>query len=103
MRSRRGSTATRVGFCFARIRRSIRGEITLIAIGPLFNEQAAIERDPATFRKLKRVVIMGGSVYRGYDGGNPANGTQPPSAEWNILLRPGGSCGRCWPRAFRFS
>ena len=38
------------------------GEITLIGIGPLFTVQAAIERDPATFKKLKRVVIMGGSV-----------------------------------------
>jgi purine nucleosidase len=31
------------------------GQITLICIGPLFNVQAAIARDPATFRKLKRV------------------------------------------------
>ena len=43
-------------------------QITLIAIGPLSNVGAAITRDPATFKKLKRVVIMGGSVYRGYDG-----------------------------------
>jgi inosine-uridine nucleoside N-ribohydrolase len=62
------------------------GEITLIAIGPLFNEQAAIARDPATFRKLKRVVLMGGSVYRGYGDGN-----QPASAEWNILCDPAGA------------
>ena len=41
------------------------GEITLIAIGPLCTVQAAIERDPATFRKLKRVVMMGGSIYQG--------------------------------------
>ena len=32
------------------------GQITLIAIGPLFNIQATIERDPATFRQLKRVL-----------------------------------------------
>ncbi len=42
------------------------GEITLIAIGPLMNLGAAIDKDPATFRKLKRVVLMGGSVRRGY-------------------------------------
>jgi len=74
------------------ILRSIRlhpGQITLIAIGPLFNVQAAIERDPATFRKLKRIVIMGGSVYRGYDDGNATN--NPPSAEWNILCDPQGA------------
>ncbi len=63
-------------------------EITLIGIGPLFNVQAAILRDAATFRKLKRVVIMGGSVYRGYDG---TDGTQrPPDPEWNIKCDPAG-------------
>lgn len=66
------------------------GQITLIGIGPLFNVQAAIARDPATFRKLKRVVIMGGSVYRGYDGGNPG-ANAPPSAEWNIHCDPAGA------------
>jgi inosine-uridine nucleoside N-ribohydrolase len=78
-----------VGFLLREIR-AHPGEITLIAIGPLVNVQAAIERDPATFRKLKRVVMMGGSVYRGYDHGG--NGTrQPPSAEWNILCDPTGA------------
>lgn len=67
------------------------GEITLIAIGPLFNEQAAIARDPATFRKLKRVVLMGGSVYRGYDGANAGDRNQSASAEWNILCDPAGA------------
>lgn len=60
------------------------GEITLIAIGPLMNVGAAIDRDPVTFRKLKRVVIMGGSIRKGYgDYGY----TEPvaPMPEWNIL------------------
>ena len=65
------------------------GEITLIAIGPLMNLQAAIERDPATFRKLKRVVLMGGSVYRGYDGRNGER--RPAEAEWNINRDPAGA------------
>jgi len=65
------------------------GEITLIAIGPLTNVGEAIKRDPATFRKLKRVVIMGGSVYRGY-GGTVAAPT-PPQPEWNILCDPAGA------------
>jgi len=64
------------------------GEITLIGIGPLFNVQAAIERDPATFRKLRRVVIMGGSIDRGYDNG--ADTHRPPDAEWNIARDPAG-------------
>jgi purine nucleosidase len=64
------------------------GEITLIAIGPLSNIGAAIKRDPATFRQLKRVVMMGGSVYRGYDGRNGER--RPPDSEWNINRDPAG-------------
>lgn len=64
------------------------GEITLIAIGPLTNVEAAIKRDPATFRQLKRVVMMGGSIYRGYDGRNGER--RPPDAEWNISRDPAG-------------
>jgi inosine-uridine nucleoside N-ribohydrolase len=60
------------------------GEITLIAIGPLMNVGAAIDRDAATFRKLKRVVIMGGSVRKGY-GDYGYNEHVPPMPEWNIL------------------
>jgi len=63
------------------------GEITLIGIAPLTNLGAAIERDPATFKKLKRIVIMGGSVRRGYDSPSylPA---KPPDAEYNIAMDP---------------
>ncbi|GGH11842.1 nucleoside hydrolase [Silvibacterium dinghuense] len=55
------------------------GQITLLAIGPETNLAAAIDKDPATFRTLKRIVIMGGSVDRGYDGHTHAD------PEWNIL------------------
>ena len=58
------------------------GQITLIAIGPLFNVGAAIDRDPETFRKLARVVMMGGSVERGYDGSHGER--RPAEPEWNI-------------------
>jgi purine nucleosidase len=60
------------------------GEVTLIAIGPLMNLGAAIDKDPATFRKLERVVLMGGSVRRGYGdlGYAPPQGPDP---EWNII------------------
>ena len=53
-------------------------QITLIAIGPQTNLGAAIDKDPATFRKLKRIVMMGGSIDRGYGHPNP-------EPEWNIL------------------
>jgi inosine-uridine nucleoside N-ribohydrolase len=60
------------------------GEITLVAIGPLTNVGAAIERDAAAFRKVKRVVLMGGSVRKGYGdlGYEPDHGPQP---EYNIF------------------
>jgi purine nucleosidase len=38
------------------------GEITLVTIGPLPNIGALIDQEPETFRKLKRVVMMGGSI-----------------------------------------
>jgi inosine-uridine nucleoside N-ribohydrolase len=59
------------------------GQITLLALGPLTNIGAAIDRDPGTFRKLKRVVLMGGSVHRGY--GPPGT---PPVPEYNIASDP---------------
>lgn len=83
----RGS-ANAVNFILSQIR-AHPDQITLIAIGPLFNVQAAIEKDPATFRKLKRVVIMGGSVNRGYDDGK-TGAHRPPDAEWNIKCDPAG-------------
>ncbi len=58
-------------------------DITLITIAPLTNIAAAIDRDLATFRKVRRIVMMGGSIYRGYlDPGAGPN--PPPSAEYNI-------------------
>lgn len=61
------------------------GEITLISIAPLSNVGALIDKDPATFRKLKRIIIMGGSIHRGYGdlGFFPNRG---PSAEYNIAM-----------------
>src|ERR1700739_3786161 len=53
------------------------GAITLIGIGPLFTVQAAIERDPVAFKKLRRGVIMGGSIERGY--GTDAQGRPKPT------------------------
>jgi len=76
------------GFLLRQIRQWYPSKITLIAIGPLFNIQAAIERDPETFRKLKRVVMMGGSIYRGYDG--KSGERRPAAAEWNISRDPAG-------------
>jgi purine nucleosidase len=72
-----------VDFLLAQIRR-YPNEITLIGIGPLVNVGSAIDRDAATFRKLKRVVIMGGSIRRGY-GDVEYGPPSPPQPEWNIV------------------
>jgi inosine-uridine nucleoside N-ribohydrolase len=71
-----------VDFLFDNIRRHP-GEITLFALGPLTNLGAAIARDPAGFRGLKRVVLMGGSVRRGY-AKSPWHAARPPDREYNI-------------------
>lgn len=59
------------------------GEITLVAIGPLINVGALIDKDAPTFRELRRVVLMGGSVERGY-GDLGYSKPHGPEAEWNI-------------------
>lgn len=73
-----------IDFILDTIRRNP-GQVTLISIAPLSNAGALIDRDPATFRKLKRIVIMGGSVRRGYGdlGYLPDHGPDP---EYNILM-----------------
>ena len=71
-----------VDFILEQIRKNP-GQITLVAIGPLFNVGALIDRDQETFRKLHRVVLMGGSIARRYGdlGYFPDRGPEP---EWNI-------------------
>jgi inosine-uridine nucleoside N-ribohydrolase len=58
------------------------GQVTLVAVGPLPNVGAAIDKDLASFRKLKRVVIMGGSIRTMTD---PYGVAAPiaPHPEWN--------------------
>jgi purine nucleosidase len=77
----RASHPDAANFILEQIRKNP-GEITLVAIGPLVNVGGLIEKDAETFRKLKRVVIMGGSVERGY--GDPYAAPTPPQPEWNI-------------------
>ena len=82
-RDRKPSHPDAVAFVLEQIRR-YPGQVTLIAIGPLMNVGAAIDKDAATFRKLKRVVMMGGSIKRGY-GDLGFGPPRPPQPEWNIL------------------
>jgi purine nucleosidase len=73
-----------VDFLFHQIKQHP-GDITLIAIAPLTNLGAAIQRDPDTFKKLKRIVIMGGSIYRGY-GDLSYTPNHGPDPEYNIAM-----------------
>jgi inosine-uridine nucleoside N-ribohydrolase len=65
------------------------GEITLIALAPLSNIEALQQRAPDTIHKLKQVVLMGGSIFAGYNEGG-AIPTAQPSAEYNIASAPRG-------------
>jgi purine nucleosidase len=61
------------------------GEITLIAVAPFSNVGALIDRDAVTFRKLKKIVLMGGSIHRRYGdlGYFPDRGPEP---EYNVMM-----------------
>jgi inosine-uridine nucleoside N-ribohydrolase len=78
----RASHPNAADFILDQIRR-YPGQITLVAIGPLMNVGALIDKDPETFRKLRRVVLMGGSIERSY-GDLGYSKPRGPEAEWNI-------------------
>jgi len=71
-----------VDFILDQIRR-FPGQITLVTIGPLTNVGALIEKDPRTFHRLQRVVMMGGAI-GAIDMGGGGTTNQPPP-EYNIL------------------
>ena len=58
------------------------GQITLIGIGPLVNLSDLMTRYPEVKPKIRRIVLMAGSVYTGY------NGQPPPGLEWNVYCDP---------------
>ncbi|MCX7597531.1 MAG: nucleoside hydrolase [Armatimonadetes bacterium] len=53
------------------------GQLTLVPIGPLTNLGRALDLDPDFGRKLRRIVLMGGWVYRSYS-------PETTDPEWNI-------------------
>jgi len=62
------------------------GEITLVELGPMTNLGAALESDPDTFRKLKRIVAMCGAVRKGYDRYGLLFDSPAPVPEYNIAM-----------------
>lgn len=73
---------------FIRAQTAVRpGAITLLALAPLSNVQALEARDPDALRRLKQVVLMGGSVYAGYATGGAIPAAEP-SAEYNVASAP---------------
>lgn len=58
------------------------GELTIVAVGPLTNIAKLLTDHPDSKPMIKRIVIMGGSVYRGYNDGSK------PQAEYNIAADP---------------
>lgn len=69
------------------------GELALLAIGPMTNVAAAIEADASFARRVRRLVVMGGSVRRGGNAGpwaeanighDPAAASQVALAAWAV-------------------
>ncbi|MBI4326708.1 MAG: nucleoside hydrolase [Chloroflexi bacterium] len=58
--------------------RKYKGEVTLIAVGPLQNVADALRQEPDLGQYLKRVVLMSGCVYG-------MAGRDRPVAEWNVV------------------
>lgn len=63
------------------------GELALLALGPLTNIALALIKDPLLPRKIKRLVIIGGSYGFQSNGSTRATGDNPAS-EWNIYVDP---------------
>ena len=69
---------------------ALKGELVLVATGPLTNIAAALMREPALPRLVKRLVLMGGAFSQG--------GNVTPAAEFNIWHDP--EAARATFRAF---
>ena len=54
--------------------------VTVIALGPLTNVAAALQRDPEAMRRAAAIVVMGGSLHAG--------GNVTPHAEFNFYVDP---------------
>jgi len=58
------------------------GQITIVSVGALTNVGDLLTQYSDVRSKIKRIVIMGGSAFVGY------NNQPPPTPEWNIICDP---------------
>lgn len=54
-------------------------DVTVVATGPLTNVAMALKLEPRLYKRIKEIVLMGGSV---------DNGNTSPAAEFNIMCDP---------------
>jgi inosine-uridine nucleoside N-ribohydrolase len=76
-RTRRPEKESAVDFLHSRLKAQP-GKVTLLAAGPLTNLARLLTEKPDSKRLIRRIVLTGGSVYRG------PGGKDPPIAEANI-------------------
>jgi inosine-uridine nucleoside N-ribohydrolase len=81
---RRGPRPDAVSGLLARLRAS-QSPVTLLALGPLTNIAAALQREPRTIARISQLIIMGGAV--DVPGNAPEDATAPV-AEWNMYVDP---------------
>ncbi|MFT4123241.1 MAG: nucleoside hydrolase [Microbacteriaceae bacterium] len=63
-----------------RLAREHAGELVIVAIGPLTNLALAVARDPGFAGRVRRLLVMGGSVN--------GRGNITPAAEYNVYVDP---------------
>lgn len=62
--------------------------ITIVAVGPLTNIAAAIQKEAGVAANIEEIYIMGGAVNVEGNVGNSGVGIQNEHAEWNIYIDP---------------
>jgi inosine-uridine nucleoside N-ribohydrolase len=85
LRYARASHPAAVDFILEQIQRFPQ-QITLVTIGPLSNVGALIDKDIVSFRKLKRVVMMGGWIGQVEDDVGLLGRRTDPHPEYNIAM-----------------
>jgi len=88
-RTAAGPVPDGVSLVLDRLRTAPPGRITLVALAPPVTLGAMMARDPVAFRRLRRIVMMGGSIRRGY-GSRAGTTSAHPSAGYNVVQDPEG-------------